>query len=103
MEISLNLNIGDIVVLKVEMLGNTPGTRGVIYDKYPDFDIPNANGVSIIFENGDYDGFSVEEQDIFLTKEKTFDVSDKIKNYKFENVMKVSRDFDNGLWNEVFN
>lgn len=98
----MQLDIGNVVTLKVDMLGNTPGTRGVVYDLYPDFDDSSKNGVSIIFENGDYDGFSIEEQELFLDKDNVINISNKVKDYKFENVMKLSRDFDNGLWDEIF-
>ena len=97
------LDIGDIVILRVEILGNTPGTRGVVYDLYDDFDILDAKGVSIIFENGMYDGFSVDDQFLFLDKEQTITpVSNKIRDYKFKHVIKVSHDFENGFWDEIF-
>lgn len=98
----MNLNIGDVVTLKIGMLGNKPGTRGVVYEEYPDFDDIGEKGVSIIFENGNYDGFSFEDQDLFLEKENVINISNEIKNYKFEHVMKLSKDFDNGLWDEIF-
>jgi len=97
------MKIGDIVKLTVECLGNSPGARGVVYDLYQDFDDVTKQGASIIFENGEYDGFSLKEQSSFLEKEHTDFVPSHIREYKFENVIKLSQDFERGNWKEIFN
>jgi hypothetical protein len=100
----MNLEVGDIVILKKDVLRNQAGTKGVVFHTYPDFDDPlEKQGAQIIFKNGEYDGFSAEEQDLFLSKEQNLSVSSFIANYKFDNVMKVSYDFEKGFWNEIFN
>ena len=96
------LKVGDVVTLAMPMLECNPGTRGVIYDVYKDFDDPNKRGVSIIFENGKYDGFSHEDQQVFLNEEHVQYVPFYINDYKFTNVMRLSKDYKNGLWDEVF-
>ena len=58
--------IGAKVKLKVQCLGNEIGTVGYVYEQYQDFDYPQIFGVSVIFENGNYDGFSAKEQVLFL-------------------------------------
>lgn len=98
----MNLKVGDVVTTALEVLGCNPGTRGVVYEVYEDFDDPEKTGASIIFENGNYDGFSAEEQDIMLNEEKVAYVPFRIREYKFENVLKLTQDFKNGVWDEIF-
>lgn len=99
----MELKIGDVVTTSVDILGCKPGTRGVVYETYPDFDIPGKTGASIIFENGEYDGFSVHDQGMFLNEELVQYIPFYIKDYKFTNVMKLSQDYRNGFWGEIFN
>lgn len=95
------MTTGTIVHLKVNCLGNKIGTLGVGFNDY-------ISGCQFIFENGEYDGFSIEkyfeekqsEQILFL-EEIGFDK--EISNYKFKNVMQVSQDFRNGFFNSVLN
>lgn len=53
------------------------------------------NGLSFIFANGNYDGFSTEEQQDYL-HEIGFDGS--VAGYQFSNVMNLSRDFQMGVF-----
>jgi len=86
-------NVGILVALKCALLGNPEGTVGVCYDEY---DIGDGPGMSIIFENSEYDGFSKEESEAFLT------IIGKIPLfYKFNNVMHLSQDFEKGFFNEA--
>ena len=96
------MKIGDVVTLNTEMLNCKPGTRGVVFNIYQDFDDPSKEGVQIIFENGNYDGFSVVDQELFLDEEDVRYIPFYIRDYKFTNVMKVSRDFEKGFWDEIF-
>ena len=86
--------VGSIATLLVPCLGNKIGTRGVCYELYT---LGNYSGASFIFENGNYDGFSVEEQKEFLLKDK-----DTTFSYNFKSVMQLSQDFDRGLFNPLF-
>jgi len=49
---------GSVVMLKRPMLGNNIYNVGVCYESYT---LGNRTGLSFIFENGEYDGFSPEE------------------------------------------
>ena len=99
----MELKVGDVVTTRLEVLGCKPGTRGVVYEIYPDFDIPGKMGASVIFENGEYDGFSIRDQELFLNKESVKYIPFFIREYRFTNVMKLSQDFKNGYWDDVFN
>jgi len=87
--------IGWKMKLKVACLGNLAGTIGFVFNQYKDFDDQNGIGVQVIFPNGKYDGFSVEEQKQFL--EEVYPVLE-YAGYEFQNVMQVTRDFRAGYW-----
>ena len=88
--------VGTQVKLLVSCLGNDAGAIGVVYDTYDDFTHSNKRGVAIIFENGEHDGFSFDEQCSFLTI-----VGNRGLNYEyhFHNVMKLSQDYINCIFN----
>jgi hypothetical protein len=90
--------VGTLVKLKEQCLGNPSGTRGYVYDTYPDFTFPGKQGICIIFPNGSYDGFSWDDQLIFL--DLLFSKETDLK-YSFTNVMKLSHDFDRGVFSKV--
>lgn len=90
------LELGDIVKLKTALLGNPAETQGVVYELYY---LGEKRGVSAIFENGEYDGFSEEEQSEFLERIGSYG---SLKSYHFVNVIKLSRDFDEGVFDEAF-
>jgi len=94
------LVVGDIVKSTREILGNEPGALGFVYEMY-DIGTPEdpSPGVSIIFENGEYDGFSHQEQDLYVTRVGR---CDELAGYKFKNVMKVSQDFRDGVFDPAF-
>ena len=85
---------GDIVRLTCDCLGNPKGTLGFVFDEYQDFDDPKYSGVSVIFKNGNLDGFSIKEQNLMLEY-----VSSTNFRYKFKNVIVVSNDFSKGIFN----
>ena len=86
--------VGQIVKLKQACLGNEPGTLGVCYEDY----YIGHEGSSFIFKNGNYDGFDLEEQKLFLEK---VGLSIELSDYQFTNVMKLSQDFDRGIFDSV--
>ena len=90
----MNITVGTIAKLKVPCMGNPIGTLGVCYEIY---ELDNI-GYSFIFENGEYSGFGSDEIEPFLDI-----VSQSNLTYNFTNVMKLSRDFDNGYFKEVLN
>ena len=90
-------SVGDIVKLKVPMLGNLVGTLGICYEEY-NIGLNHA-GSSFIFQNGSYDGFSLEEQVEFL-ENVAHDSS--MENYNFTNAMRLVTDFSKGLFKHSF-
>jgi hypothetical protein len=87
--------IGDKFKLKQNMLGNSAGAVGYVFNEYQDFDYSDKMGIQIIFPNGNYDGFSYDEQNLFL---EYLEHSQECSHYKFTNVMQVDRDFQKGYW-----
>jgi len=85
--------VGTIVKLKLEMLGNPEGSLGVAYEE----DTLDHKGTSFIFANGNYDGFDEEEQKMFVEKVGFADTQ-----YKFTNVIQLSRDFQDGRFSTIF-
>lgn len=90
------MKIGTIVKLRYACLGNPSDTFGIVYETYSDFE-GRGTACSVIFENGKYDGISVREQEEYFEYVKDVDFS-----YNFTNVMKLSRDFDSGIFNKIF-
>jgi len=85
-------SVGTVVKLNFPLLGITEGTLGVGFNDYED-------GCQFIFENGDYDGFSLEEQEHYLEFVR---IEPSLINYKFTNVIQVSCDYLNGIFNQSF-
>ncbi len=84
--------VGDVVILKVPMLNEVIHAVGVVFNDELDC-------VQVIFEKGNYDGYNKDEQELFLKKVGEDPTS---RLYDFKNVMRVSRDYDEGLWDHVF-
>jgi hypothetical protein len=89
------MNVGTTVCLLEPLLGNPEGAVGVCYEVY---DIGHV-GYSIIFQNGAYDGFSEEEAEKLL-EEVGFE--DSVADYDFTNVMRLSEDFNKGVFKKAF-
>ena len=89
--------VGTIVKLKRECLYNPPNSKGICYEVY-DRGKGGGEGASIIFENGESDGFSPEEQKEILVP---IGISEDLMNYKFQNISKVNEDFSKGVFNVV--
>ena len=84
--------VGDVVILKTPMLGEDIHAVGVVFHNY-------GSGVQVIFEKGGYDGFSNEEQDMFLIR-RGYDEQSGL--YHFKNVMSTTIDFESGFWDHIF-
>ncbi len=87
-----NIRVGTVVKLTVPLLGNPIGTLGVCFYDYGD-------GSEIIFENGNYDGFSLDEQQEFL---EVVRMEPSLEDYTFRNVIQVTKDFENAVFNKAF-
>ena len=87
--------VGAFFKLKKAMLGVNVGDVGYVFNQCGDFDVNGGCGIQVIFSNGNYDGFSVEEQELYL-EFKGFNLN--YVEYNFKNVLQVSRDYSNGYW-----
>lgn len=85
--------IGQLVELTSPMLSNKIHTVGVCYEEYC---IGIYSGKSYIFENGEYDGFSTEDQDEFLRILGKYPLQ-----YTSTNVMRLSDDFRRGVFKDA--
>lgn len=91
------LKIGYKVKLKRAMLGCDEGDIGYVFDEYPDFDLweTGETGVQVVLKNGNFDGFSANEQELYL---EFLEQDSEYLFYEFKNVLQVSRDFLSGYW-----
>ncbi len=87
--------IGDRWKLTREMLGMPVGSIGYVINEYQDYDFHDGIGIQLIFQNGNYDGFSVNDQDNFL---EFLGHNERIENYQFKNVLQVEKDYRNHYW-----
>jgi hypothetical protein len=87
-------DVGDKVRLKINMLGNKEGTVGVCYEVY------DTASASFIFENGNYDGFTMSEQEEYL---QPAGHCSEVSGYVFESVIRLSKDFYSGKFKKAFN
>lgn len=97
------MKIGTIVKLKELCLGNEQGSLGVVYDKYM---IGDNEGISVIFPNGQYDGFSDKYNEYYNMSEieyylEEFGFSSFHSHYEFKNVMQLNIDFRKGVFRDV--
>ena len=93
-----NHPVGTIVRLKVPVLGNGIGTLGVCYENYTLGGIgtpQQREGASFIFENGYYDGFSLNEQNFMLRK---VGFNEALAGYKFANVIILTHDYNSNYF-----
>lgn len=77
-------------------LNNPPGTIAVVYEHYT---LGEHHGISLIFPNGNYDGFSEECASLFEVTPERFIAG--LSDYNFENVMKLALDFDRGIFDSA--
>jgi len=91
------VRVGTLRRLTCECLGNPAGTVGVCYEVY---NLGGVMGASFIFPNGEYDGFSNEDAKMFFDDWEGF--CPDTQSYQFTNVMKLSRDFDAGLFQKAW-
>lgn len=87
------LKIGQKVIAKENTFICKIGDKGVCYEDY-------GTGYGIIFEDGEYDGFSHDEVETML--EVINEIVPEITGYRFTNVLQLSNDFDNGKFGKAF-
>jgi len=89
-------SVGDTATLLVPCMGMPPGSIGVVYETYC---LGEPGGASFIFFNGEYCGFSPDEQQQFFQRRGHCAA---VEHYQFQNVMKLSRDFNAGIFTAAF-
>jgi len=91
--------VGDMFVVTRDFpaIGVKAGEVGYVYEEYTIGEGEQAeHGVSIIFRNGGYDGWSKEDQKDYLHFIKH---CSEFSDYEFVSVSRVCQDFRNGYWN----
>lgn len=91
--------IGSICKLLVDCLGNPAGTKGLVIETYPDFDDNKKLGITVLFPNGNLDGFSIREQRDYL---EIVNLDERYADYIFKSVVSTSVEFRNGFFDSVF-
>lgn len=86
------MKVGTVVLLTKPILGNPIHTVGFCYETYTN------GGASFIFENGEYDGFSEEDQNIFL---HVIEFSYYLSDYHFINVSNLCEDYYCGIFSSI--
>lgn len=86
--------VGMIVVVGAPCLRNPAQSRAVVYEHYR---LGDHVGISLIFPNGEYDGFS--ERDLELADVYPTGIVDpQVSRYQFSNVLQLQRDFQAGVF-----
>lgn len=94
----MKISNGERLYLKEPCLGCRPPTPGVCYDIGHIGARPSYN---FIFPNGNYDGFSPIEGNMFFSKKERY-VYNKARKYIFSNVIQLSSDFKSGYFDVIF-
>jgi hypothetical protein len=89
--------VGDLVTVMRPVLGNAAGSLAVVYEIY---DIGKGPSPSLIFQNGQYDGFSTRDRELFGVTKVGHDAA--IAGYHFENVLQLDADFRAGVFDTVW-
>ena len=89
--------VGSLVIAKRASGVCDAGERGVCYEVYQ---LGGRPGYGILFERGRYDGFSPEDVKTFL--HVTGRVCPGVADYRFANVTRLARDFEQGRFAEAF-
>lgn len=77
-----------------ECLGNSQNCSAVVYEHYF---FAGHRGISLLFPNGAFDGFSANEIDAWGVVPKSR--CPNVSHYKFESVVKLRQDFKAGRFN----
>jgi len=85
--------IGTVITVDTECVGNPVGAKGVVFEHYTIGDTP---GLSVLFENGRYDGFGefcVEAFGVHKVATTRY-----LQNYEFSSVLQLQDDFERGFF-----
>ncbi len=90
------IQVGSIVIAKVDSFVCTVGERGVCYAVSTIADRPSYG---IIFSGGKYDGFSPDDAKIFLSE--TGKISPQVAGYIYRDAATLKADFRQGVFEEA--
>lgn len=85
--------IGTVITIGTECVGNPVGAKGVVFEHYT---IGGTPGLSVIFENGRYDGFGEFCVEAFGLRKVT--TTRYLQNYEFISVLQLQDDFERGFF-----
>lgn len=85
--------VGMMCTVGKPCLGNPAGCVAVVYESYK---LGDHHGVSLLFPNGNYDGFS--ERCLEALDVTPFRFNRSLCNYEFVSVGKLADDFQRGLF-----
>jgi hypothetical protein len=94
------MGVGVLKKLTRPCLGNPVGAIGVCYDVYEETELCTP-GASYIFPNGEYDGFSMEDEKMFFD-DAWEGFCTAVQTYQFSNVRKLSIDFNAGVFRKAW-
>jgi hypothetical protein len=91
----MTYRVGDLV----QITGGWNNEPAFVYETYQDFDDTTKTGASLLTKSGiDLGGFSGREQEKYLTLIKHTNID-----YEFKNVIQVFRDWQDGIFDGIFN
>lgn len=91
------LIVGDIIVIKEDLLGNDQGAFGLVVGI--EIKEKQERFISVIFENGEIDIFSPHEQHYFFSRVGHIK---NLSSYRFKSSSEVQDDYNDGKFSEVF-
>ena len=95
------LKVGSVVRLKGPCLDNEPGVVGVVFEVHEGMPGERRAGLSVIFPNGEYDGFASKELDELF--EHIAGARDpRVAGYEFRDTKTLWKDFREGRFDGVF-
>jgi hypothetical protein len=92
--------VGSVVTNGKGVMNVPPKSLGIVYDCYGIEDSENM-GIGIIFSNGEFDGFSIDElKDLGI--KHTGRIDNYANLYQFQSVLNLQEDFEKGWFDQTF-
>jgi len=90
--------VGTIVTVNRPCMDNPAGSKALVYENYRLG--KNHRGASLLFANGDYDGFSEEDMGIFEVNPVGF--CESCAGYRVESCSRLEQDLLTGRFSAAF-
>lgn len=97
------LEVGDVVTVARPCMGNPPGARAVIveiYDRGENLNETDRRGVTLLFPDGNFDGFS--PGDLTLWGVVKVGSVPALASYRFASAGRLAYDFTQGVFANAF-